>query len=84
MVLLSFGSQDVLGCGAKSDPLLANLFGRSRKVLQYTLSFINALASEGLGRTYLLQKRDLIDMLVNILYSEKGDTLVRQNALGAL
>jgi hypothetical protein len=48
------------------------------------MTFINALASECLGRTYLLQKPDLVDVLVRILHSEASDTSLRQNALGTL
>ena len=48
------------------------------------MTFINALASECLGRTYLLQKPDLVEVLVRILHSEHADTSLRQNALGTL
>ncbi len=48
------------------------------------MTFINALASECLGRTYLLQKQDLVQVLVSLLNQEEGDTNLRQNALGTL
>lgn len=48
------------------------------------MSFINALASECLGRTYLLQREDLIESLVNLLQNETEDTTLRQNTLGTL
>jgi len=48
------------------------------------MTFINALASECLGRSYLLQKPDLVEILTDILHSEEGDTPLRQNALGTL
>ena len=41
------------------------------------MSFINALASECLGRTYLLQREDLIESLVNLLQNETEDTTLR-------
>ena len=53
-------------------------------MLEYTLTFINALGNECLGRSYLLQKGDLVETLVRILKDEQGDTHLRQNALGAL
>lgn len=34
------------------------------------MTFINAMASECLGRTYLLQKNDLVEVLVQILNQE--------------
>ena len=48
------------------------------------MTFINALASECLGRTYLLQKHDIVEVLVKILHSEESDSSLRQNALGTL
>ena len=48
------------------DMLLAG----PRKVLEYTMTFVNALASECLGRGYLLQKHDLVEELVKILHQE--------------
>ena len=48
------------------------------------MTFVNALASECLGRGYLLQKPDLVEVLVRMLHQEKGDTDLRQCALGAL
>ena len=38
------------------------------------MTFVNALASECLGRGYLLQKPDLVEVLVRMLHQEKGDT----------
>ena len=55
-----------------------------RKVLEYTMTFVNALASECLGRSYLLQKTNLVEVLVNMLNQEQGDTNLRQCALGTL
>lgn len=49
----------------------------SRKVLEYTMTFVNALASECLGRGYLLQKSNLVEVLVKILHKEQGDTNLR-------
>ena len=40
------------------------------KVLEYSLSFFNAMASEFLGRSYLLLCPNIVEMLVKILFSE--------------
>ena len=48
------------------------------------MTFVNALASECLGRSYLLQKQDLVQKLVHILQTEPGDTNLRQCVLGTL
>ena len=41
------------------------------------MTFVNALASECLGRSYLLQKTNLVEVLVNMLNQEQGDTNLR-------
>jgi hypothetical protein len=41
------------------------------------MTFINALGNECLGRSYLLQKSDLVETLVKILKQEQGDTHLR-------
>jgi hypothetical protein len=54
-------------------------------VKEFFIIFVNALASEYLGRCYLLQRKDIVNCLVNLLYGQKdNDTSLRQNALGAL
>ena len=46
---------------------------------------MNALASEYLGRCYLLQRKDIVKTLISILFSQSSvDSSLRQNALGAL
>ena len=74
---------DLLGCLSadktmdQGHRILDKLLKSSNKVVEYTMTFINALASECLGRTYLLQKTDLVDTLVRILHSEQSDTHLR-------
>lgn len=81
---------DLLGCLPQDKTIdqghriLDRQLVSSKRVLEYTMTFINALASECLGRTYLLQKYDLVEVLVRILHSENADTSLRQNALGTL
>ena len=60
------------------------LLSGPRKVVEYTMSFINGLASECRGRTYLLQKPNLVEQLVKILKHEKNDSNLRQSVLGTL
>ena len=94
-VIYLYMQYDLLGCKSSEqtmdqghrilDRLLSTqAYNGSNRVLEYTMTFINALASECLGRTYLLQKHDLVEVLVNILHSEESDTSLRQNALGTL
>ena len=57
--------------------MISGLLNGPRKVLEYTMTFVNALASECLGRSYLLQKPDLVEVLVSMLNKEQGDTNLR-------
>lgn len=42
------------------------------------MSLLNALSSEYLGRSYLLQRKDIVQILVASLYGEgKEDTYLR-------
>ena len=45
-------------------------FSDSAKIREYLVAFINSLASEFLGRTYLIQKKNIVHLLVETLYSE--------------
>ena len=64
--------------------LIDNLLASSRRVKEYTIRLLNVITSEKNGRIYLLQKDNIIGLLVSILYSEKQDNLLRQNSLGVL
>jgi len=46
--------------------------------------FVNVIATESIGANYLLNCDNLVQLLLNILLEEKGDTPLRQNALGSL
>jgi len=92
-VIYAYMNYDLLGCAMpeeqnneneKSVRIIDNLLTGPRKTLEYTMTFVNALASENLGRSYLLQKKDLVEVLVRVLHQEQGDTILRQNALGTL
>ncbi len=92
LVIYSYQHFDLLGCQVQQRSIeddsekciISELLNGPRKVLEYTMTFVNALASECLGRSYLLQRQDLVADLVNILHSEEGDTNLRQCVLGTL
>ena len=54
------------------------------KVREYFISLINDMASEYQGRSYLLQRSDMVAMLVDEMVKEPLDTYFRQNALVTL
>lgn len=54
------------------------------KVREYFISLINDMASEYQGRSYLLQRDDMVSMLVEEMVKEPLDTYFRQNVLGTL
>lgn len=45
---------------------------------------LNTIASECVGRTYLLEAPNIIERLVEQLHAEKSDTITRQHCLGTL
>lgn len=48
------------------------------------MCLINVIASESLGSDYLIKDEKLTPLLIQLLKVEKGDSNLRQNALGAL
>ena len=64
--------------------LLEILIEKDQKVKEYTTRFINALASDYLGRTYLLETDMVLHLLIKLLKTEEGDTIIRRSALGSL
>lgn len=54
------------------------------RVTEYLVCFVNVIATENIGANYLLNCNKLVQLLLNVLLGEKGDTPLRQNALGAL
>ena len=87
-VLHAYIQNDLIGTGGGGGPSVATDLLRSTGgqplVVEYACRFINCVASECDGRTYLLSQPDLVGSLVQVLKSEETDTLARQNALGAL
>ena len=49
------------------------------------MAFLNSLANEYQGRSYLLKYDEIVAMLIETLYTEGSeDSYLRQNALGTL
>jgi hypothetical protein len=74
-VLLSYIHFDLLESGEilqeQNDSVFEALFfSDSPKIREYLVAFINSMASEYLGRTYLIQKKNIVHLLVETLYSE--------------
>jgi hypothetical protein len=60
-------------------------FSQSLKIKEYLVAFLNSLANEYQGRSYLLKQPNIVAMLIETLYKEAGDdSYLRQNALGTL
>jgi hypothetical protein len=64
--------------GDAGDQAIApKLIQSDRQVLEFTVSLINSMSSEAIGAKYLMQKEYVIDKLVQILYMEKNDSVLR-------
>ena len=89
-VLQAYVQNDLIGMGRDgeggpaSSVIAALLHSNRPDIVEYACRFVNAVASECDGRSYLLSMPDLIPTLVDVLKSEDSDTVTRQNALGAL
>lgn len=77
LVIHAYMKYDLLDCKKAAETanqedkgviLIDALLSGPRKVLEYTMTFVNALASECLGRSYLLQKPDLVEVLIKMLH----------------
>lgn len=59
-IIFLYMHYDLLGCGNRENKIdqsyrvLDRLLSCSKRVIEYTMTFINALASESAGRSYLL------------------------------
>jgi hypothetical protein len=82
--LENFLKFNVLCTQKPHDSLLDQLLSSTRRVKEYSMRFLNVLSSDKAGRLYVLQKENIVNLLVNVIYSEKQDTGLRQNTLGVL
>jgi hypothetical protein len=83
-VLDDFAICDYLGVGQPSGgPVYALVHSGSMDVREYLTRLLNSLASIAKGREYML-RREVILALVEQMFAEEGDTMVRQNILGTL
>ena len=48
------------------------------------MSLVNNMASEYQGRSYLLQRQGVVQLLINSMMKDSADSYFRQNILGAL
>jgi predicted thioredoxin/glutaredoxin len=70
-VVIGIQVNDLLGIRSeKSESILQILLKQTQQIKEYTTRFINALASDFLGRTYLLESDKVIHLLIELLKSE--------------
>lgn len=83
-MLSTYVKFNILCTSKPHDQLLDRLFASARRVKDFTVRLLNVIASECAGRTYLLTKEKIVHSLGAVLFEEREDNLLRQNALGAL
>ena len=60
-------------------------YSHSTKIKEYFIAFLNSIANEYQGRSYLLKYDNIVGLLIEILFREgQEDSYLRQNALGTL
>jgi hypothetical protein len=83
--IISFAKNDVVDVNKEKSMVLDRiLINTTTKVKEYAARFINALASDYSGRSYLLESDKLVILLITALQQDTGDTVLRKNVLGAL
>ena len=85
-MVIGIQHNDLLGIRSPSpdQSLVSNLLSQNKDIKEYTTRFINALASDFLGRTYLLENDSIIHLLIKQLKQEEGDSIIRRSAIGSL
>lgn len=84
-VVVSYSQHDIIGTHARNIALSQFLLLKSHpKIQESTLKLLNSLASDYSGRSYLTQSPQLIQFLIQIIKSEKEDSVTRKNAIGTL
>ena len=74
---------DLLGTLSNSSNIFKQLLSNKDLNVE-VMKFVNGLANFNKGKNYLLSKNTIIEDLVKCMISEKNDTELRQNCLGAL
>ncbi len=77
-ILTSFVHFDLLEINKSSDKSTKSIFeilfySESVKVKEYLIAFLNSLANEYQGRSYLLKYDNIVSMLIETLYTEGND-----------
>lgn len=83
-ILGAYIKYNILCTTKPHDLLLDKLLNWEGRVKEFIVRFLNVIATECAGRSYLLTKENLISILTQTLYYEKEDTILRQNTLGIL
>ena len=55
---------------------------KSKLINEYLMALINAISSEYLGRSFLIENSQLLKHLIFILKNEKDETFIMKNCLG--
>jgi hypothetical protein len=76
-VINQFVRFNILSTTKPHDQLIDKLLNSSQRVKEYTVRFLNVISSECIGRSYLLDKDNIVNHLTRIFYEENEDTLLR-------
>jgi LisH domain-containing protein ARMC9 len=81
-VLFAFSEYDILGCSnQENEQSLLSLLKSSPNIVLYTISLIDSLVNDNIGKKYICQQVGLIDCLFDIMKTEDGETQLRRSAL---
>lgn len=81
-VLFAFSEYDLLGCkNQDNEQNLLSLLSSSPNIVLYTISLIDILVNESIGKKYVCQQKGLIECLFNLMKNEEGESQLRRSAL---
>jgi len=81
-VLFAFSEYDILGCNnQENDQNLLSLLNSSSNIMLYTISLIDSLVNDSIGKKYVCQQEGLIQSLFELMKKEEGETQLRRSAL---
>jgi hypothetical protein len=85
-VLITYQESDLLGLkgNAKSKVFRSLISDRNPLLREYVLRLLNQMASEYVGRNYILENYEVLPALIKVLRGETTDNVMRQQALGTV
>ena len=75
----------ITSTGLLNKSLIHGLLNRkSNSVNEHLISLLNVLTTEYIGRTFIVENKEIVEQLIKIMKGEAKDSFIRKNCLGAI